>query len=78
VTQQPPEAFLGQDLPDPGAVERRALRGQPPADLMDRQALAAQRDDPAAGGVLLRGALAARSARLGEQLQLAGPEVADQ
>ena len=29
VAQQPPEAFLGQDLPDPGAVQRPALRCQP-------------------------------------------------
>jgi hypothetical protein len=78
VAQQPPEALLGQDLPDPGAVQRPALRHQPRADLMHRQALAAQLDDPAAGGVLLRRALAAGPARLGEQRQLAGREVADQ
>jgi hypothetical protein len=33
VTQQPAEALLGQDLPDPGAVERRALGREPGGDL---------------------------------------------
>ena len=78
VAQQPPEAFLGQDLPDAGAVQRPALGRQPRADLVDRQALAAQLDDLAAGGVLLRRALAAGPARLREQRELARPEVADQ
>ena len=78
VAQQPAEAFLGQDLPDPGAVQRSALGREPGADLVDRQALAAQLDHPAAGGVLLRRALAAGPARLGEQRQLARAEVAHQ
>jgi len=78
VTQQPAEALLGQDLPDPGAVQRRALGRQPGGDLVDRQALPAQLDNPAAGSVLLRRALAARPPGLGEQRQPPRPPVADQ
>ena len=58
VGQQPPEPFLGQDLPDAGAVQRGALGGELGADLVERQALAPQRDDPATGAVGGRGALA--------------------
>ena len=76
--QQAAEAFLGEDLADPGAVQRGSPGGQPGADLIDRQALPAQLDDPPAGGVLLRCALAAGPALLGEQRQLARAEVADQ
>ena len=42
--QQPPEAFLAQDAADAGAAQRGALPGQPGADLVDRQACAAQFD----------------------------------
>ena len=78
VAQQPAEALLGQELSDPGAVQRCALCGEPGGDLVDRQAGPAQLDDAAAGGVLPRRALAAGPARLGEQRQLPCPEVADQ
>src|ERR1019366_4100200 len=76
--QQPAESFLGEDLADPGAVQAGPLQRQAGADLIDRQALPAQLDHPAAGAVLYRGALAAGFPRLGEQDQLAGAEVADQ
>ena len=78
VAQQPAEPFLGQDLPDAGAVQRCALHRQPGADLIDRQAGPAQLDYPGPGVVFLRGALAAGLSRLGEQAQLPGPEVAHQ
>src|SRR5260370_36655528 len=62
---QPPESFLAQDVADGGAAQRRAFAGEPGADLIDRHARPAQPDDPAAGGVPLRGALAAAHARRG-------------
>jgi hypothetical protein len=76
--QQPAESFPGEDLADPGAVQAGPFQRQAGADLIDRQALPAQLDHPAAGAVLCRGALAAGFPRLGEQDQLAGAEVADQ
>ena len=76
--QQPAEALLGQDLADPGAVQRGPLGGQPGADLIDRQALPAQLGHAPAGSVLPRRAFATGPARLGEQDQLARAEVADQ
>ena len=51
---------------------------RPSGDRVDRQALAAQLDHAAPGGVLPRRALATGPARLGEQRQLPGPEVAHQ
>ena len=75
---QPAESFLAQDVADRAAAQRGPLPGDPHADLIDRQALAAQLDDPAAGRVLLRGALAARDARWREHGHLPGPQVADQ
>ncbi len=80
VAQQPAEAFLGEDLPDRCAVERGALGGQPGGDLVGGQALAAQRDHPAAGAVLGGGHAGQRAGPpgRGEQLQLPGPVVADQ
>ena len=76
--QQPAEALLGEDLPDPGAVERGPLGAQPGADLVHRQARPAQLEHPGAGAVLGRGGLGAGLAGRGEQLQLPGPEVAQQ
>lgn len=75
---QPPEALLGEDLPDPGAVERGRLGAQPGADLMDRQALVAQLHHPGPGAVLGRGALRAGPRGRGEHLHLARAEVAQQ
>ena len=51
---------------------------EPGADLVDRQALAAQLDDAGAGGVLLRRALAPGYARRREHGELACPQVAYQ
>ena len=76
--QQPAEALLGEDLPDPGAVERGPLGAQPGADLVHRQARPAQLEHPGAGAVLGRGGLGAGPAGRGEQLQLPGAEVAQQ
>jgi len=76
--QQPAEALLREDLPDAGAVQAGSLRGQPGADLIDRQALAAQLDDPRTGGVLPRCALRAGHAGQGEHLHPSGAEVAQQ
>ena len=77
--QQPAEAFLGAgSAPTPVRFSGVPSARQPGADLVDRQALAAQLDDPGAGAVLGRGGLAAGLAGRGEQLQLPGPEVADQ
>jgi len=76
--QQPPEALLGENLPDPGAVERGALGAQPGADLVHRQARPAQLEHPGAGAVLGRGGLGAGPAGRGEQFQPPGPEVAQQ
>ncbi len=76
--QQPAESFLAQDVADGGAAQRGAFPGEPGADLVDRQALAAQLDDACTGGVLLRRALAARDARRREQGEPAGPQVAYQ
>ena len=76
--QQQAEALLGEDLPDPGAVERGPLGAQPGADLVHRQGRPAQFEHPGAGAVLGRGGLGAGPAGRGEQLQLPGPEVAQQ
>ena len=76
--QQPAEAFLAQDAADGGAAQRSPFPGQPGADLVGRQALAAQLDDPASGGVRLRGALAAGRARRREHGEPARPQVPDQ
>src|SRR5260370_22643249 len=76
--QQAAEAFLAQDVADGGAAQRGAFPRGPGADLVDRQAVTAQLDDPGAGGVLFRGALAAGDAGRGEHGELACPKVADQ
>ncbi len=76
--QQPAESFLAQDVADGGAAQGGPLQRQPGADLVDRQALAAQLDDAAAGGVFPRRALAPGDARRREQGELACPQVADQ
>ena len=76
--QQQAESFLAQDVADDGAAQRCPFRGEPGADLVDRQAVAAQFDDPGAGGVLFRGALAAGDAGRGEHGELACPQVAYQ
>jgi len=76
--QQPAESFLAQDVADGGAAQRGAFLAEPGADLIDRQALAAQLDDPGAGGVFPRGALAAGDAGRREQGEPACPQVADQ
>jgi hypothetical protein len=76
--QQPAESFLAQDVADGGAAQRGSFPGEPGADLVDRQALAAQLDDAAAGGVLLRRAFAPGDARWREQGELACPQVAYQ
>jgi hypothetical protein len=76
--QQPAEPLLGEDLPDPGAVERGPFGAQPGTDLVHRQARPAQLERPGAGAVLGRGGLGAGPAGRGEQLQLPGPEVAQQ
>jgi hypothetical protein len=75
---EPAEPFFLQDLADAGAVERGSLGGEAGADLVDRQALAAQLDDPRAGFVLAGGALRAWLAGGREQVELAGAVVADQ
>ena len=75
---QPAESFVAQDVADRAAAQRGSLPGDPHADLIDRQAFAAQPDDPAAGRVLLRGALAARRSRRREHGHLPGPQIADQ
>jgi len=51
-SSSPAESFLAQDAADGGAAERGAFLAEPGADLVDRQALAAQLDHPAAGAVL--------------------------
>jgi hypothetical protein len=76
--QQPAEAFLAQDVADGGAAQRGPFAGEPGADLVNRQAIAAQLDDPGAGGILARGAFAAGDAGRGEHGELACPQVADQ
>jgi len=58
-SSSPAESFLAQDAADGGAAERGAFLAEPGADLVDRQALAAQLDDPGAGSAFPRGALAA-------------------
>jgi hypothetical protein len=75
---RPAEAFLAQDAADGAAAQRGALQEQPGADLVNRQARPAQLDDPAAGGVLLRGALAAGGSRRREHGKPARPQVPDQ
>jgi hypothetical protein len=57
---------------------RGAFLAEPGADLVDRQALAAQLDDPGAGGVFPRGDFAAGDAGRREQGEPACPQVADQ
>ncbi len=78
--QQPPEPLLGQDLTDRRPVERGALGGQPPGDLIGRQALPAQLDDPAARAVLGGRHAGWRTGllRRGEQLQRSRPVLTDQ
>jgi hypothetical protein len=76
--QQPAEAFLAQDVADGGAAQRGALLAEAGADLIDRQAVTAQLDDPAAGGVFLRGALAPGRSRRREHREPACPQVPDQ
>jgi hypothetical protein len=76
--QQPAEPFLAQDAADGGAAQRGALLAEPGADLIDRQAVTAQLDDPAAGGVFPRGALAAGGSRRREHGELSRPRVPDQ
>ena len=63
--QQAAEALLGEDLPDAGAVERGSLGAQPGADLIDRQALAAQLESPAPGRGPWPGRSSARACRAG-------------
>jgi hypothetical protein len=74
----PRQPGLGDDLVDPGAVQRDAFAGQHRADLVDRVALRAQLDDPGAGGVLARRGLRAGPG-VGEEVPgpaTIGPEVA--
>ena len=47
-TWQASEAFLLEDLPDGNRAKRAVLVGQVAADVVDRQILLAQRDDPIA------------------------------
>ena len=72
------ESFLAQDVADGGAAQRGPFLAEPGADLVDRQAVAAQLDDAAAGGVLARRALAAGAARRREHGEPACPQVAYQ
>jgi hypothetical protein len=76
--QQPAESFLAQDVADGRAAQGRAFPGEPGADLVDRQALAAQLDDAGTGSVLFWRALAARHARRREQGEPACPQVTHQ
>ena len=76
--QQPPEAFLAQDVADGGAAQRSPFAGEPRGDLVDRQARPAQLDGPGPGGVLPRGALAAGRARRREDGEPARPQAPDQ
>ena len=80
MAQQPPKAFLGEDLTHAGAIERGALAGESGADLVGGQSVAAQLDHPAAHAVLgwRRPGRRAGLARRGEQLQLPGPVLAHQ
>ena len=71
--QQPAESFLAQDVADDGAAQRCPFPGEPGAHLVNRQPLAAQFDDPGAGGVLPRGALAAGDAGRGSATELRPP-----
>jgi len=76
--QQSAEALLGEDLPDAGTVQRGSPGAQPGADLMHRQALAAQFYYPGPGAVLGRGAFGAGPTGRGEHLDPPGAEVAQQ
>ena len=76
--QQPGEPLLAQDVADRATAQRGALGAEPGADLVDRQALPAQLDHPAAGGVFPRRALAAGLPRRREHRQPARPKVTDQ
>jgi hypothetical protein len=78
VAQQPAKALFAEDLADPGAVQADPLDGEPGADLVHRQALAAQLDHAGSGAVFFRGVLAAGFAWFGEQGKLAGAQVAGQ
>jgi hypothetical protein len=73
-----PKPSSRRTWPDAGAVQADPFDGEPGADLVHRQALVAQADDPGAGAVFLRGALAAGQARRGEQDQFAGAQVTGQ
>lgn len=50
-TWQASEAFLPENLPDGNGAQRAALMGQVAADVVDREILLAQRDDPIAQGI---------------------------
>jgi len=78
--QQPPEPFLREDLPDRGAVQRGALGGQPPGDLVCGVSLPPQLDHPAADPLFGRRGAGRRAGllRRREQLQLPGPVLAHQ
>jgi hypothetical protein len=67
---QPGQPFGGDYLGDPGPVQRGALGGQSPGDLVDGVPGRAQLDDPRAGGVLGRGGL--RAGPAGDE-ELPGP-----
>ena len=73
VAQQPPEAFLGEDLAHAGAIQRGVLGGQPRGDLVGGQPFSAQLDHPPAHAFLgrRRPGHPARFAGRGEQRQLA-------
>ena len=76
----PPDAgqpLFGDDLRHAGAVQRGALGGQRCRDLINRMPGQPQLDHPGSGGVLGRRPLGPWPP-LGEQVQLARTEVADQ
>src|SRR6266540_3052634 len=73
----------GRSLPRGGSGRPRcgsgrSLHGESGADLVHRQAVAAQLDDPGEGAVFFRGVLAAGFARRSEQGKLPGAQVAGQ
>jgi len=71
---QPREAFLCQDLGDPGPVQSRGLGSQDLGDLIGRPAGPPQLDDPGPSGVFGRCALGA-GLGVGEEVPSAGPKV---
>jgi hypothetical protein len=79
-TQQPAEAFFGQDLCDRGAIERSPLEAKAGGDLIGRQSFPAQLDHPGPHRVLARPGSRppAGPARWGEQVELPGPVLAGQ